>query len=270
MKRILFLCSLLINFSVEAAQVDTVEVYSQAMNKKIKVVVISPSDYKTLGELPVVYLLHGFGDDYATWSKNVPAIKADADLYKFFIVCPDGSKSWYFDSPVDPTWKYETFMSRELVQWIDKNYKTKKDRGGRAITGLSMGGHGGLFLSIRHQDVFGAGGSMSGGVDIRPFPNNWDMALRLGTYAEHRQNWEENTVMNLLPLIKPNSLALVIECGTGDFFYAVNERLHQELLYRNIAHDYTTRPGVHNWAYWSNAVHYQLLFFHRFFSNAKQ
>ena len=269
MQKFLIVLLLLINFFVKAAQVDTLEVYSKAMNKRIKTVVITPAGYQTSLELPVVYLLHGYGDDHTTWSKNVPAIKADADLHQFIIVCPDASKSWYFDSPVDPSWKYETFVSRELVDWIDKNYKTKKDRKGRAITGLSMGGHGALYISIRHQDVFGAGGSMSGGVDIRPFPNNWDMALRLGSYAEFRKHWEENTVINLLPLIKSNSLALVIECGTGDFFYAVNERLHQELIYRNIPHDYTTRPGVHNWQYWSNAVHYQFLFFHRFFADAK-
>jgi len=61
-------------------------------------------------------------------------------------------------------------VSKELIQWVDENYRTIAERGGRAISGLSMGGHGGLFLGFRHQDVFGACGSMSGGVDIRPFP----------------------------------------------------------------------------------------------------
>jgi S-formylglutathione hydrolase FrmB len=56
-----------------------------------------------------------------------------------------------------------------------------------------MGGHGALNLAFKHQDVFGAAGSMSGGVDIRPFPNNWDMAKQLGTYAEQPERWEKNT-----------------------------------------------------------------------------
>ena len=154
----------------------------------------------------------------------------------------------------------------------EKNQNVRKEKGvkdkkGRAITGLSMGGHGGLYLAIKHQEVFGAGGSMSGGVDIRPFPNNWDMSLRLGKYDEHPDNWEKYTVINLLHLIKPNSLALIIDCGTEDFFFKVNENLHQQMLYRNIAHDYIIRPGAHNWNYWVNAVQYQLLFMSNFFKS---
>jgi S-formylglutathione hydrolase FrmB len=253
---------------VEAASVDTVEVSSSAMIKKIKAVVITPADYAKGKDFPVVYLLHGFGDTYRTWATNVPSIKEDADTYHFIIVCPDGNRSWYFDSPIDPAFKYETFVSQELVSFIDKNYKTKKDRTARGITGLSMGGHGGLYLSFRHQDLFGVAGTMSGGVDIRPFPNNWDLALRLGAYAQNPDNWEKNTVVNLLHLLTPNSLSLIIDCGTEDFFFKVNEQLHQKLMERNIPHDYIARPGMHNWNYWSNGVHYQLLFMHQYFTRA--
>lgn len=114
---------------------------------------------------------------------------------------------------------------------------------------------------------FGAAGSMSGDVDIRPFPNNWDMALGLGTYSEHPGNWEKYTVINILHLLQPNSLAVLIDCGTEDFFYKVNENLHQQLLYRNIPHDYITRPGAHNWNYWINAIQYQLLFMNNYFKS---
>ncbi|WP_242499227.1 alpha/beta hydrolase family protein [Flavobacterium sp. 140616W15] len=80
-----------------------------------------------------------------------------------------------FDSPIDTTFKYETYVIDELVPFIDKNYKTITSREGRAISGLSMGGHGALYLSFKHQEVFGAAGSMSGGVDFRPFPEKWDI-----------------------------------------------------------------------------------------------
>ncbi|HEV7330471.1 MAG TPA: alpha/beta hydrolase-fold protein [Flavisolibacter sp.] len=63
------------------------------------------------------------------------------------IVCPDGAfGSWYFDNPVDTTLKYETYISKELVVWVDKNYKTIASPKGRAITGLSVGGHGALIM----------------------------------------------------------------------------------------------------------------------------
>jgi S-formylglutathione hydrolase FrmB len=237
------------------------------MKKMIKAVVITPDDYSNAKALPVVYLLHGYSGNYSDWVTKAKGFEKAVDLYQIIIVCPDGNNSWYWDSPVDPSFKYETYVSGELVSWIDSHYKTIKDRKGRAITGLSMGGHGALYLAFKHQDVFGAAGSMSGGVDIRPFPNNWEMAARLGSYAEHPENWEKNTVINMLYLLRPNSLALIIDCGTEDFFFKVNENLHQQLLYRNIPHDFITRPGAHNWNYWANAIQYQLLFMNNYFKS---
>jgi len=251
---------------VNAAKIDTVKTYSASMKKNINAIVITPDNYANTTALPVVYLLHGHSGNYKDWVTKGKGVDKAADLYQMIIVCPDGNNSWYWDSPVDATFKYETYVSSELVNFIDSNYKTIKDKKGRGITGLSMGGHGGLYLSIKHQDVFGVGGSMSGGVDIHPFPNNWDMSSRLGKLAESPENWEKYTVINILHLIKPNSLSLIIDCGTEDFFYKVNEKLHQELLYRNIPHDYITRAGAHNWNYWNNAIHYQLLFMSNYFN----
>jgi len=82
---------------------------------------------------------------------------------------------------------------------------------------------------------------MSGGVDFRPFPNNWDIAKRLGSYAENPDNWEKNTVANLVHLLTPKSLTLIIDCGSEDFFYKVNCQLHEKLLDRNIPHDFIIR-----------------------------
>jgi len=250
------------------AVVDTVVTYSSSMKKSIKAVVITPDNYQSASPMPVVYLLHGYGDNYAAWPTKAKGFERAADLYQLIIVCADGNNSWYWDSPVDEKYRYETYVSNELIKWVDEKYKTIKNRTGRAITGLSMGGHGALYLALRHQDVFGAAGSMSGGVDIRPFPNNWDMAARLGKYAEHPDAWEKYTVANLLYLLTPRSLALIIDCGTEDFFYKVNEKLHHELLYRNIPHDFIVRPGAHNWPYWNNAIGYQMLFMSNYFKTS--
>jgi S-formylglutathione hydrolase FrmB len=228
--------------------------------------VIRPADYSKTRKYPVLYLLHGYSGNYADWLGKAPAIKEYADLYNMLIVCPDGGYgSWYFDSPADSAWKYETYVSKELVSWVDKNYQTINNRTGRAITGLSMGGHGALFLAFRHQDVFGAAGSTSGGVDMRPFPGNWEIAKRLGEYAQYPKRWDDYSVINLTYLLKPNSLALIIDCGTSDFFYEVNTALHEKLLHNNIPHDFISRPGGHTTEYWQNSIRYQLLFMSDFF-----
>lgn len=271
MKRLLFigLFTLLYITGVKASTVDTALTYSTVMKKNIKAVVIKPDGYSASQKYPVLYLLHGYGGHQDDWIKTAPVIKTLADLHKFIIVCPDGNvSSWYFDSPVDPAWKYETYVSLELVKYIDSNYSTIKNRSGRAITGLSMGGHGALYLAFKHQDTFGAAGSMSGGVDIRPFPLNWNIADRLGKYAEQPKCWEDNTVINLTHLLTPNSLALIIDCGSEDFFYNVNTKLHNKLLDLNIPHEFISRPGGHTWEYWANAIQYQSLFFENYFKRA--
>lgn len=269
----LFALVALVGYSKSAAgaTVDTVTTYSTAMKKNIRAVVVKPDNYSKLKELPVVYLLHGYSDNYAAWINKAPVIARYADQYNVIIVCPDGNfSSWYFDSPIDSTLRYETYVSKELVQWVDEHFKTIKNRTGRAITGLSMGGHGALYLAFKHQDVYGAAGSMSGGVDIRPFPLNWDISKRLGKYAEAPERWDANTVINLTHLLTAGSLAILIDCGTGDFFYKVNLNLHDKLAYNNIPHDFISRPGKHDWEYWNNAIGYQLLFMSNYFTQANK
>lgn len=267
-----YLIILLVSLSfteLNAAKVDTLMTHSQSMQKEIKVVVITPDTYNANKQYPVMYLLHGHSGSYANWGGSEEA-KIIADRHEMIVVTPDGGyHSWYFDSPMDSTSKYETYITKELVSWVDSNYKTIAKREGRAITGLSMGGHGGLYLAFRNQDVYGACGSMSGGVDIRPFPNNWNISKLLGTQREYPENWEKNTVVNLLYLLTPGSLNIIIDCGIDDFFYEVNERLHQELLYRNIPHDYISRPGSHTWEYWKNAVQFQSFYFSNYFTKAQ-
>lgn len=253
--------------SVQAQRVDTVSVYSRKMGRNIKNIVILPAGYSMNKKYPVLYLLHGHGGDYRTWltvtKKDLPQV---ANKYQMIFVCPEGEKSWYWDSPVNPKSQFETYVSKELVSYIDTKYSTVASPKGRAVTGFSMGGHGGLWLGFRHPDVFGACGSMSGGVDIRPFPNNWNMKDQLGVYKDNQAVWNAHTVITQIDKLKADKPAIIIDCGTDDFFLKVNESFHKELLDRKIPHDYIIRPGGHTHGYWNNAFDYQVLFFSKFFN----
>ncbi|WJS96834.1 esterase family protein [Flavobacterium johnsoniae] len=255
--------------SAKAATVDTIQVFSLSMNKNIKSCIIFPESYKkSYKKFPVVYLLHGYSGNYASWAKDFKELKSQVDQYNFIVVGVDGNySSWYFDSPIDPSFKYETYVTKELVSYIDQKYRTIPNRENRAISGLSMGGHGALYLSFKHQDIFGAAGSMSGGVDFRPFPDNWDIKKRLGTITEFPENWEKYTVTNMLDLVKDNNLKLIIDCGFDDFFMEVNRQLHAKMLSQKINHDYIERPGKHDLQYWENSLKFQLLFFNNFFND---
>ena len=75
---------------------------------------------------------------------------------------------------------------------------------------------------------------MSGGLDIRPFPNNWEMKKQLGEEASNKQRWDEHTVINQLDKIKNGDLAVIIDCGCDDFFLEVNKAVHEKLLKKKI------------------------------------
>jgi S-formylglutathione hydrolase FrmB len=226
-------------------------------------------DYDTLKRYPVVYLLHGYGGDSRSWLGIHGGLLELSSRYGMLLVCPDGSNSWYYDSPVNIKSRYESFILRELISYIDTRYSTVSYARGRAITGYSMGGHGGLWLGFRHVDVFGACGSSSGGVDVRPFPSSWDLVDVLGEFRGNEKRWNAHMVVNQIDLIKDHPPVILIDCGTEDFFYMVNVSLHSQLLESRIPHTFLSLPGGHDPSYWRRSIEYQLLFFHTFFSGTK-
>lgn len=281
-KELLTLLIFTYSLITSAGVVDTLKVHSDVMNRDIPVVVVRPSSTvaqspakgkkskkTTMPEVvkcPVVYLLHGAYANEYKWLEVKPTLPAIADEMQMIFVTPYVLNSWYFDSPVNKEFMYETFITKELIPWIDNHFPTLADRNHRAVTGLSMGGHGALFLSSRHIDLFGAAASMSGGVDIRLFPLNWNIPDVLGEMASNRQSWDEHSVMECVKNLKNGDVTITFDCGESDFFIEVNRALHARLLSLGIDHDFTTRPGGHTDQYWSNSLDYQLLFFKKYFN----
>lgn len=249
-------------------QVDTVLVHSPSMNKDIKNVIVIPKNYDKNKKYPVIYLLHGHGGNHATWiTRTRPDLLDEVTRLGVIAVCPDAENSWYVDSPVDPSYKYETYVTKELIPFVDKKYSTVASPKGRAVTGFSMGGYGGLWLGINHPDLFGACGSMSGGTDILPYSQRWNLNKRFGSYKEHPEVFEKFNLMDQVHLIEPGMIKIIIDCGVDDYFYAINEKFHEKLVYMQVEHDYITRPGKHTHAYWNNASDYQFLFFMKMFNS---
>lgn len=252
-----------------AAIVDTVSIFSQSMGRARNCVVITPgTTKKTAKQFPTVYLLHGFSGSYSNWVRRVPQLTNFADEYGVVIVCPDGEfSSWYFDSPVDSTMRYETYIAKEVPQYIEANYPVIKDRRARAITGLSMGGHGGLFLGFRHADFFGACGSMSGALAIEYITRGYHVERRLGDTA-NKERYRDYSILKQMERYPKDSIAIIIDCGTEDYVMGMNRAAHQKMLELKIPHEYTERPGRHDWPYWRNAVQFQLLFFRNYFNRS--
>jgi S-formylglutathione hydrolase FrmB len=266
LKIILTLLTLLFAFPLLAATVDTITIYSSIMKKFRKCVVIKPEGYhKKSSHYPSVYLLHGHGGDYSNWVTKVPELLKQADLHQVLIICPDGeNSSWYINSPIDSSMQYETYIVHEVVDFIDRKYRTIKDPQARAISGLSMGGHGALYLALDYPSVFGACGSMSGGMNLLESRHKYDLMKRIGDTAQS-EKFKEYSILYRIENKINTPLKIIFDCGLKDPFYLSNKELHEKMLLLKIDHDFIERPGSHNWNYWANAVPYHILFFKRFF-----
>jgi putative tributyrin esterase len=267
----------ILNF-VKAAVVDSIDVPSAAMGKTYKTAVVLPAGYAgSKATYPVLYLLHGGGGHFRDWLTLTPdkmLVKNLADQYNLIIVLPEGETfGWYMDSPADPDSKFETYITKEVIEKIDNSYRTLRSNKGRVITGLSMGGHGAIYLAARHPDLFCAAGTMSGAMDMNwtKFRITEDFAKSikerfqklLGTDNPNNEVFVKNAVINMVDIIKKNALPVIIDCGTDDFLIEVNREMHRRLLYSNVPHDYTERPGAHTWEYWQNSLPYHMLYFQK-------
>lgn len=281
MKKSCLLLLLLMPFLAFAqAKVDTIQVFSPSMNKYLKAAVTTPSSYiQGNKKYPVVYLLHGGSGAFSDWHQKVslPGLVAKmAEAYNLIIVTPGvGPASYYYDSPLLDSVRYETYLISELIPSIDQTYRTIAKKESRAITGLSMGGHGAITLSAKHPNLFVAAGSMSGvmnidtrmwkvGDDFRKLRQEGQKAMLGADLNYDGPTFSTYTAVGLVNQIKSNGLALIIDCGVDDFLIETNRQMHQLLLANGTPHEYIERPGAHTWPYWTDALPVHMLFFSKY------
>jgi S-formylglutathione hydrolase FrmB len=247
------------------------------MQKTYKAAVVLPDSYakNKKAAYPVLYLLHGAFGHFSNWLAKTPdksLVHRLSDQYNLIIVLPEGETfSFYLDSPMDKGSQFETYITQDVIGAIDKTYRTVRGRQGRVISGLSMGGHGALYLSGRHPELFAAAGSMSGALDLstanrRLTPEEVKFrqnvfAPILGTEEANPQLYAANSVMMMADKLRANALPLIIDCGVDDGLIDINRELHRRLVYNHTPHDYAERPGAHTWEYWQNSLPYHVLFF---------
>ena len=252
----LFILVLLLD-TTQAGIAETVQIYSASMEKNIPDLVVFPDNYaESELHLNTILLLHGHGGNYMDWQSHTD-LRPYADQFQFIIICPDGRlNSWYHDSPVDQNSQYKTFVIDEFIPWLENKYRINN----LAITGLSMGGYGALYLSIRNPELFSAASSMSGGVDLRSSKKRWGIAQKLGSYKKFPYRWEQYSIVGIIYDLEKLALPVVTDCGTDDFFIEINRELHRMRLNKGIKHVYTEFPCAHTWEYWVHALDYHLYY----------
>lgn len=207
---------------------------------------------------PVVYLLHGLTGHYDNWTNKNPGAFVTDD---FIIVTPEGGDSWYTDSATAPADGYETYFTDELIPEIDSKYRTRADRSGRAVAGLSMGGYGSIKFGLKYPDKFYLVGSFSGALDA-PLRSQNSKTLKPSLDSvfgpvDSRTRWE-NDIFWIADLMSSEEIAklpfIYFDCGTEDGFFGYNRVFADLLLKKKIPHEFRELPGKHEWKLWNTQV----------------
>lgn len=248
--------------------IDQLSLKSKILNSERKYAVYLPSDYDHSNrEYPVLYLLHGAGDDHTGWvqfgevKSIVDKTNKEGLSTSMIIVMPDAQtgKRGYFND-IDNNWNYEDFFFQEFIPFIEKKYRIKSEKRYRAIAGLSMGGGGSFIYALRHPDMFSSACPLSGYMGKLSYNEFYESnEEKLKKYRREKVfNYYSNH--NALSIIQNQtdenlkSVRWYIDCGDNDFLYEGNSLVHIALKKRGVPHEYRVRDGAHNWTYWRSAL----------------
>jgi enterochelin esterase-like enzyme len=263
----LFTTSLL--FAESGSKVsDNLSMTSKILKMDRKYAIYLPADYETSGRsYPVLYLLHGSGDDQTGWVqfgevKNI-ADKAilEGKCTAMIIVMPDGNtgQRGYFNSPKGD-WNYEDFFFQEFMPFIEKTYHIRADKRYRAISGLSMGGGGTFMYALHHPELFSSACPLSastGPISMEEAATRWEKQYPGISKDDLTKYFGRHSVLelvNAMPDDQKKAVRWYIDCGDDDFLFEGNCLVHIAMRKKEIAHEFRIRDGAHNWTYWREAL----------------
>lgn len=263
MKKILLTALLFSCLLSLRAHREQIVLRSSYLSKPDTVWVFTPAGYgtQTARNYPVVYLLHGWSGSYHQWD-DIMGCQQYADQYGFILVCPDGMyDSWYVNSPAIRKSQYEDFFFRDLYPKIEKSFRI--DKTNVFITGLSMGGHGALYLFSKHPDYFRNAGSLSGVVDLNDCPTEFGIPEHLGLNksASDKQKLLAYSVVGNLDKIAASGKEILFSCGTSDRFFSINKDFKEKCDAKGIRSTFIPGPGGHDYPYWKANIGDHLKFF---------
>ena len=260
---------------------DNLSMTSKILKSERKYALYLPPDYKTSDRsYPVLYLLHGAGDDQTGWIQFGEVLRiADKAINSgkatpMIIVMPDANtgQRGYFNDPSND-WNYEDFFFEEFVPYIEKTYRIRAEKQYRAIAGLSMGGGGTFIYTLHHPEMFSSACPLSAYIGALSFENFKKMIPKNGKKINEpdlKSYYENHNALSLIKSMDKEQIESVhwfIDCGDDDFLYEGNSLVHMEMRKLDIPHEFRIRDGIHSWTYWRESLPVVLEFvsnhFHR-------
>jgi putative tributyrin esterase len=250
---------------VAAKNIATVKFQSESLGQERAFNILLPLDYESsTSRYPVLYLLHGYGQSGSSWS-YMTNLSGYAAQHKLIIVMPDASNSWYVNGVADPKERFEDYIVKDIIGYVDSHYRTVPLPRARAVAGLSMGGYGAAFLGLKNYRLFTAMGTFSGALtaahDVptehdtqqgREFQQEILPVFGAPGSAERQQR----DPLALLEKVPPAEMPMIyVACGGQDGLLRENRAFVQLLAERKIPYEYREiSPRSHSWDFWDEQV----------------
>ena len=271
-KFILFTITVIFNFTAFAQYgkvYDNLTLTSKILNSERKFAIYLPPDYDTSERsYPVLYLLHGAGDDQTGWVQFGEVLRITDKAIKegtatpMIIVMPDANtgRRGYFNDPRGD-FNYEDFFFQELMPYVEKQYRIKGEKRFRAIAGLSMGGGGTFMYALHHPELFSSACPLSastGPLTLEDTKRNLERWGVTDVSEEQAKAYYEGHsalyLMESMPEDQLKSVRWFIDCGDDDFLFEGNSLVHIAMKKREIPHEFRIRDGRHSWTYWRESL----------------
>jgi enterochelin esterase-like enzyme len=266
---VIFISFCLIGSAQTSKVSDNLTVTSKILKSERKYAIYLPPGYETSQRsYPVLYLLHGAGDDQTGWVQfgEVQRIAdksvEDGTATAMIIVMPDGKtgQMGYFNS-ITGNWNYEDFFFQEFIPTIEKTYRIKAEKRYRAVAGLSMGGGGSFMYALHHPELFSSACPLSayiGPLNMQEAkarlnksnPEITDEAIIKAYYDKHNALELVNRIVD----DQKKAVRWYIDCGDDDFLYEGNSLIHIAMRKKDVPHEFRIRDGGHTWTYWRDAL----------------
>lgn len=246
---------------------DELSMQSEILGMERKFAIYLPPDYeRSQRSYPVLYLLHGAGDDQTGWVQFGEVLhitdKAinEGTATPMIIVMPDANtgRRGYFNVG---DWRYEDFFFEELMPHVETTYRIKGEKRYRAVAGLSMGGGGAFMYALHRPELFSSACPLSASTGPLSLEAMDRYAQRRGfsefTQQEKEAYFNRHSALALVeqtPLDAIKSVRWFIDCGDEDFLYEGNALVHIAMRKREIPHEFRVRDGAHNWTYWRESL----------------
>jgi enterochelin esterase-like enzyme len=269
MKKTLFVVVLMLvasNLMAQTGKVfDNLSMQSKILKMDRKYAIYLPPDYETSQRsYPVLYLLHGAGDDQTGWVQFGEVLSIADETIKsglataMIIVMPDantGRRGYVND--VKGEWRYEDFFFDEFMPFIEKTYRIKGEKRYRAIAGLSMGGEGTFIYALHHPELFSSACPLSAATGPGSIEELKNYRLWQGvegiTDEQKEAYFKRYSVLSLIenmPDDQKRAVRWYIDVGDDDFLFEGNSLVHIAMRKKEIPHEYRVRDGSHSWVYW--------------------